>query len=406
VESLKAGSRVVDTRGTRIRGGLVVAQVALSMVLLTASGLLVRTFVHLRSVDIGFDPQGLLAADLQLPAPAYPDAQGRILFFTGLEERVRAIPGIVDVAMINRFPIRGLGGNTYVYPVGERPADGQDVRTANERWVMPGYFEAMGIPLLRGRGIEATDGPGAPPVLVIDQTMAREFFPDTDPLGQRLVIDFDAGAPLEVVGIVGEVRSSGLVAQPFPTMYHSYLQEPVTRMEVGVRVAGDAALVAPALREAVRELDPSLPISQVDRMDRLIAGTMGDQTVMVVILTAFAWVALGLTALGLYGVLAYFVTLRIPELGLRIALGARKGDLLRMVATRGLGLFAMGMVLGLAGAWGATRFIRSLLVGVEPTDPLTFAVISVAFAAVGAAASILPARRAFKVDPTRALQAE
>jgi len=405
-ERLKAGSRTVDTHGTRIRGGLVVAQVALSMILLIASGLLVRTFVHLRGVDPGFDPEGLLAADLELPASAYPEAQSRVLFFTRLEERVRAIPGVMDVAMINRFPIRGLGGNTYVYPAGQAPADGQDVGTANERWVMPGYFEAMGIPILRGRGIETTDALGAPPVLVIDQTMAREFFPDTDPLGQSVIIDFDEGTPLEVVGIVGDVRSSGLAAEVFQTMYHSYLQEPVTRMEVGLRVAGEASMVAPALREAVRELDSNLPISRVDRMDQVIARTMGDQTVMAVILTAFAWVALGLAALGLYGVLAYFVSLRVPELGLRIALGAKQGHLLRMVAARGLGLFATGMVLGLAGALAATRFLQSLLVGVEPTDPATFIGVSVVIAVIGTAASILPARRAFKVDPTRALQAQ
>ena len=371
-EGLKAGSRAVDTHGTRIRAGLVVAQVALSMILLIASGLLVRTFVHLRGVDPGFDSEGLLAADLELPASAYPEAEGRVLFFTRLEERVRAIPNVTDVAMINRFPIRGLGGNTYVYPAGHTPADGQDVGTANERWVMPGYFEAMGIPILRGRGIETTDALGAPPVLVIDQTMARDIFPDTDPLGQSVIIDFDEGTPLEVVGIVGDVRSSGLAAEVFQTMYHSYLQEPVTRMEVGLRVAGEASMVAPALREAVRELDSNLPISRVDRMDQVIARTMGDQTVMAVILTAFAWVALGLAALGLYGVLAYFVSLRVPELGLRIALGAKHSHLLRLVAARGLGLFAAGMVLGLAGALGATRFLQSLLVGVEPTDPATF----------------------------------
>lgn len=406
VEGLKAGSRCVDDRGTRIRGALVVAQVALSVVLLIASGLLLRTFMHLRNVDPGFDADGLLAADLQLPLLGYPDPEGRISFFTELEERVRAIPGVVDVAMINRFPIRGLGGNTYVYPVGERPADGPDIKTANERWVMPGYFDAMGIPLLRGRGIEAADRLGATPVLVINETMAREFFPHADPLGQRLVIDFDDETPLEVVGIVGDVRSTGLASEAFQTMYHSYLQEPVTRMEVGVRVGGNGALIVPAVKEAVRELDPNLPISEVEAMDRVVARTIGGQTAMAVMLSAFAWVAVGLTALGLYGVLAYFVGLRVPELGLRIALGAKRGDLVRMVVARGLGLFSVGMVLGLAGSWSVTRFLRSLLVGVEPTDPVTFVGISVFFALIGTTASILPARRAFEVDPTRALQAE
>jgi len=206
--------------------------------------------------------------------------------------------------------------------------------------------------------------------------------------------------------VVGDVRSDGPAGRLFQAMYHSYLQEPVNRIELGIRIAGDASLVLPALRAAVRELDPNLPVSEVESMDRVIARTMGNQTVMAVIVTLFAWVALFLTALGLYGVLTYYVSLRIPELGLRIALGADSGDVMRLVATRGLGLLAVGMVLGLAASYGATRFLQRLLFGIQPTDPTTFLVISAFFAMVGLVACLLPAQKAVKVDPVMALQSE
>jgi putative ABC transport system permease protein len=406
VESLKVGPRAGDARGTRIRSGLVAAQVALSMVLLIGSGLLIRSFVNLRSVDVGFDAEGLLAADVELPSSEYDTPEERRLFFSSLEERIRAIPGVVDVAMINRLPIRAFGGNTYVYPVGQRPQGDERPATANERWVMPGYFGAMRMPILRGRGIEATDGPDAPPVLVINETMAREFFPGEDPIGQRLIIDYDEDTILEVVGVVGDVRSAGPAAEAFQAMYHSYLQEPVTRVGIGVRIAGEPGSIVPAFRAAVRELDPNLPVSEVDRMERVVSRAMGDETVMAAMLTIFAWIALFLTALGIYGVLAYYVSQRIPEMGLRIALGAERGDVARMIALRGFSLVAAGMVVGLAGSFAGTRFLQRLLFGVEPTDAVTFIVVSAFFALVGLVACVLPALRAVKVDPVVALQTE
>jgi len=406
VDGLKTGTRSADLRGTRVRSGLVVAQVALAMVLLLGAGLLIRSLAHLRGVDPGFDAAGLLAADLELPASDYPDNERRQVFFRTLDERIRAIPGVEDLAMVDRLPMRTFGGNTYVYPAGERPPADEQARSANERWVMPGYFQSMGIPVLQGRGIEATDGPDAPPVLVINETMAREFFPDRDPLGRRLFIDFDERTAFEVVGVVGDVRFTGPAHEPFQAMYHSYFQDPVARMEMAVRVGGDPALVVPALRESLRELDSNLPISEVERMEEVLARTMGDQRVMAAVLTFFAWVATLLTALGLYGVLAYYVSQRVPELGLRMALGADPRGVVRMVARRGLGLLALGMALGMAGAVAGTRFLQALLVGVAPTDPLTFVAVSAFFLAVGATASLLPARRAVRVDPVKALQAE
>jgi predicted permease len=406
MDGLKAGAQAMDFRGTRIRSGLVMAQVAFSMVLLIGSGLLFQSFLNLRSVDVGFNAEGLFAADVELPPSEYPDAESRMNFFASLEEKISAVPGVVDVAMINRLPIRGVGGNTYVYPEGEAPPPDERPRTANERWVMPGYFDAMGMPILRGRGIQATDGPDVPPVLVINQTMADGFFPGEDPIGRRLVIDYDESTVLEIVGVVSDVRFDGPAHGGFQGMYHSYLQEPVTRMGIGVRVAGDAGLVVPELRAAVRELDPDLPISDIDMMDRIIARTMGDQTVTATLVSAFAWIALLLTTLGIYGVLAYFVGQRIPELALRIAMGADGRDVARFVAKRGLVLMGFGMALGLAGSYAATRLLDRLLFGVEPTDLYTFLLVSLLFAAVGSVACVLPARRALMVDPVVALRAE
>ena len=356
-----------------------------------------------------FSAFGLLAADLELPGSAYPDGESRRIFARQLEENITAIPGVADVAIINRLPIRAMGGNTYVYPVDEQPPAGEQPRTANERWVMPRYFQAMGIPILRGRGIEATDGPDAPPVLVINETMAREFFPDRDPLGQRVVIDFEEAVPLEIVGVVGDVRFDGPARGAFQAMYHSFLQEPGSRLGMAVRIAGDGSATAgvvAGLRETVRDIDPYLPVSDVERMDQVLARTMGDQSVMATILSLFAWVAALLTALGLYGVLAYYVNQRIPELGLRLALGAESGALIREVTGRGLFLLGSGMLLGALGAIVVTRFLEGLLFGVEPTDPLTFLAITGSFLVVGAVASFLPARRIVRVDPVQALNAE
>jgi predicted permease len=406
VDGLKTGAGAMDLRGTRLRSTLVMAQVALSVVLLVGSGLLLRSFMNLRSVELGFDPESLLAADVELPRSGYPDRESRIQFVSGLEERVRAIPGVVDVAIVNRLPVRMVGGNTYVYPEGEPPPADERPRTANERWVMPGYFRAMGMQVLRGRGIEASDGADGAPVLVINERMAEVFFPGEDPIGRRLVIDYDEGTVLEVVGVVTDARFDGPAHETFQAMYRSYLQEPVTRIAMAVRVAGDPESVAQALRAAVRGLDPDLPISDMEMMDRVIARTFGDQTLTATLVSTLAWIALLLTALGIYGVLAYYVSQRTPELGLRIALGAETRDLARLVAVRGLTLMGVGIALGLGASYAATRLLSRLLVGVGPTDPGTFLLVGVFFLMVGSLACVLPARRALKVDPVVALQAE
>jgi putative ABC transport system permease protein len=380
--------------------------VALSMVLLIGSGLLIRSFAQLRSVDPGFNTENLLTVDIELPESEYEEAERRIFFFSRLEEKIRAIPGVVDVAMVNRLPMRSFGGNIYVYPVGHRPPEGTQARTANERWVFPGYFEAMGMPVLRGRGIEATDRASTPPVLVINETMAEVFFPGEDPIGQRLIIDYDEETIFEIVGVIGRVRFSGPGHEAFQAMYHSYLQEPVTRIGLAVRIALQPSAIVPALKGAVQELDPNIPLSEVAMMDELVARTMGDQRIMAVILTLFAWLALFLTTLGLYGVLAYYVSQRVPELGLRMALGAGPRQIVSLVVSRGIGLVAVGMVLGLAGALAATRLLQRLLFGVEPTDPATFVVVSLFFVGTGLAACLIPARRAVGIDPVIALRAE
>ncbi len=405
-EALKAGARTLDRRGAHLRSGLVAGQVALSMVLLVSSGLLVRSFAHLSGVDPGFDSRDLLTAGVELPRTEYRDAQQRVLFFSALEERLKGVPGVVGVAMVNRLPVRSLGGNTYVYPEGERPPQGTPPRTAVERHVMPGYFEAMKIPVLRGRGILPTDRPESPPVLVINQSMAEMFFPGDDPIGKRLVIDYDEETVLEVVGVVGDVRFGGPAEGASQAMYHSVLQEPLPRMDIAIRTTGDPTSVIAALKGAVRELDPDLPVSDVETMERLIARTVGDQRVLALTLALFAWVALILAALGLYGVLSYHVSQRVSELGLRLTLGAGTREIASLVLSRGVRLVAAGITVGAVVALAVTRFLEHLLFGVQATDPTTFVAVTLLYAVVGTAACLTPVWRAVRVDPLVALQAE
>jgi predicted permease len=406
VEDLKSGGRTTDAGGSRFRGGLVVAQVAISIVLLVGAGLLIRSFATLTGVDPGFRTANLLTAEIRLPGNEYEERERRIQFYTGLVEEVGAIPGVEDVALINQLPIRDPGNNTYVYAAESPPLESDEPTLAFNRTVLPGYFEAMGVPLRSGRDIEASDVEGSPEVIVISEAMADSLFPGQNALGRQVVVDFGEAVTFEVVGVVADVRMTSLRSAPRLTMYSSYRQVPYYTMRIAVRTSIDPGSVAGPLRSAVWSQDRNIPVADLATMEQVMSRSLAGSRTIAIALATFAAVALLLATIGLYGVLAYYVTRRHHEIGIRVALGAEATDIVELVLKRGFALTAAGIVVGLLGAFGATRLLSEMLYNTEPTDPMTFAAVSVFFALVAIVACLMPAWRALRVDPLIALQSE
>jgi putative ABC transport system permease protein len=372
------------------------------VILLIGSGLLLRSFAALRAVNPGFDTQNLLTTEIRLASDKYPEGAQRIQFFSSLTEELRAIPGITDVAVINQLPIRDPGNNIAVY-AGDKPRPGPDepVPAAFRRSVLPGYFEAMRIPLLYGRGLEDSDNAQARPVVVINETMAKTLFPNEDPLGRP--VDIQRDVDYEVVGVVGDVRVEGLHSRRRLAFYTSYLQQPTLTMRVAIRTAIEPTSLVEGVRNAVWSQDRDIPVPGLSSMDAIIARKVSNDKVVTLSVTLFASVAVLLAVFGLYGVLAYYVSRRTHEIGVRVALGAGAKDLLLQVMKRGLLLVAAGIALGLVGSFWASRLLQQILFGITPTDTTTFVAVSVFFALVALVACLIPARKALKVNPVSAL---
>ncbi|UCG87936.1 MAG: ABC transporter permease [Gemmatimonadota bacterium] len=402
VDDLKAGARTMVGSGTRFRSALTVAQVALSVLLLTGSALLIRSFVNLRAMDPGFFPDNLITAELELAGPRYADASQRIQFYDDLLSEMRGGPGVVSAGMINNLPIRSPRNWFHAFV----PDNPEAERSVFLRSAMPGYFETMGIRLQSGRDVEDRDDSDGSPVAVVNSASARAFFGDESPLGQRLTLDFFGSArTVEVVGVVEDVRMGGLNAEPEPALYLSYRQLAYRRMEIAVR-AGDQAVATSALRAAVRRLDRDVPIAGIATMEDIIGDSVAERRTIAVSLTLYAALPLLLAAVGLYAVLAYHVSQRSHEISLRMALGAGAAEIARMVLARGAVLIALGVALGVVGAVGLTRLLRQMLFGIEPTDPSTFVGVTLFVIAIAWLACAVPAWRAARVDPMVALQAE
>lgn len=406
---LGSGTRTTGAgSGTRLRGALVVAQVALSLVLLITSGLLVKSFLRLAGTDPGFDADHLLTAQIQLPGRGHPDPAKAVAFFDALSADVRSIPGVTAVAAICQMPIRDPGNNINVWAAERPPAEPSDARWAYTRRVMPGYFETMGIPILAGRDVTQGDVSGAPQVIVINRTMAETLFPGEHAVGRRVMVDMGGDQPeaFEVAGVVGDVRVSSLGSAPRMTMYHSFYQFPNGRMRLALRTAVDPTTITTALRERVWKLNGDIPVEDVISMRAVVAESVASQRVVCAILLVFAVIALLLAAIGLYGVLAYWVVQRTHEIGVRVALGASAWHIVRTIAARGLMLVGTGMVVGLVAAAGSTRWIRLELYQVQVTDLQTHAFTVAVFLLVALAACLLPSWRALRVDPIVALRVE
>ncbi len=405
--TLAGGARAV-TGGTglrELRGILVLAEVALAVLLLVGAGLLIRSFDHLQRVDVGVQPEGVLTAFLVAPAVKYPEMSHVTAFYDRLTEELRRAPGVRDVALINNPPVSGGAGySTFAVDGRPNPAPGEPSPDAQPYRATPEFFRALSIPVIRGRAFTAEDREGAVRVAAINQTMARKHFLGEDPLGRRLSTNGQDW--YTIVGIVGDTRQEGVSREPYAQMYFPYAQGPRRGMYVIVRTAGDPLAAIGTLRQTVKSLDPEIPLADIASARQLIDRSIAQPRVNAALLAVFAAVALALAAVGIYGVLSYAVAQRTREIGVRMALGARPADVLRLVVQQGMLPVVMGLGLGLVGALGATRVMRRLLFGVEPVDPVTFVAIAVVLTGVALLATVIPARRAARVDPMVALRTD
>ena len=408
-----------DPTRVRTRQLLVVAEVALALTLLIGAGLLLRSFANLRAVNPGFRPDHVLTVDLNLPRPRYASATRQTQFYDALIERVGALPSVQAVGGVEQLPLTGPQQTTDFRIMGAPPPrEGEEPDVAYVS-VTPDYLSAMSLVLRRGRALGAADGAKAPLVTVINETMARRFWPNESPIGKRVALSIESlrfnrpnapptfdfeGSAREIVGVVADVRASAIADPAMPQMYIPFAQRPVADLTLAVRTSGDPLRLISPIRAAVRALDPDQPLSSTAAMSDIVAASVQQPRDRTTLVGVFALVALLLAAIGVYGVIAYGVNERTREIGVRVALGADAADVVRLIIRGALGMTLVGVALGLAGGLAASRVLGSLLFGVTSTDVATFVGASVVILGVAALASWLPARRASRVDPVVALR--
>ena len=390
----------------RARRALVVSEVAIALVLLTGAGLLVRSFLKVLAVDPGFDPRGLAVMRIGLDHATYTKGTQAREFYRGLTRRLEDVPGVVAVGAVTALPMSPVGTDFSRPYWREGEADpGGDAPKADIRMATPGYFEAMRTTLRRGRAFTNADGPEAPRVIVVNETLARKVWPGRDPLGQRLVLDYLGGAyPYEVVGLVNDTRFRGLKAAPRPELFIPHAQNPYLDLSLVVRTAGEPGPMLRTVQQAIRAIDPRQPAYGLFTMDELVRRSVSADRFTTLVLALLASVALLLAATGIYGVLSFLVAQRTSEIGLRLALGASPRQVVGLVMSETLRLTLAGCALGLLASLALVRLASRLLYGVGPTDPLAFGLALLFMAAVALAASLQPARRASRLDPLIALR--
>ncbi len=408
-ESLKEGGWSSAVAGPRrLRSALVVGEVALSLVLLVSAGLLIRTYTRLATASPGFNPRNVLSMEIALPDAKYAQPESRVRFYRDLLERVAALPGVRAAAIVNRMPMSTANtGTAFLIEGRPWPAPGE-VPGAYYRTVSTDYFHAMEIPLLRGRGFSSQDTATSVPVAVVNQAAVRQHWQVGDPIGQRIRLGgVDSQEPWRViVGVVGNVHHWSLDRAPAPEVYLPHAQAPDGRVNLVVRTAGEPLVFASSVRAAVRSIDPDQPVYSVEALAHMLARSYASQTMAVSLMGIFAGVALVLAMVGLYGLIAFNVTQRTHEIGVRMALGAQPRHVLRLVVAGGMKLALMGVGIGLLGAAGAARGIRGLLFETSAADPVTFVAVPFLLLLVALGASWIPARRATRVDPLVALRYE
>jgi putative ABC transport system permease protein len=400
------------------RSFLVIGEIALALVLLIGAGLLIHSLIRLEATNPGFRPGNLLTANIALSRASYAEPQQMALFYQRLVDRVLTLPGVKSAAAVEYVPLSGIERSS-VFLIEGAPALGEERRT-HERDISPGYFRTMGIPLVKGREFDGRDSADGPRVAIINETMARHYWPNENPLGKRTALVSEAlrfrrdGPPemdiklglRKIVGVVADVKYSKLEEAPVPEMFLPHAQRPVPDMTLLVRTDTDPTALIGPIKAEVRALDKDQPISGIATMSQLLADSVAQPRFNSLVLAVFAGLALVLSIAGVYGVVSYAASRRTREWGIRIALGAQRSQLLGLALRQGMLLAGIGIALGVAGASALTRLLGNLLYEVRPFDPLTFAIVPVLLALAALTACWLPARRAARVDPIKALRYE
>jgi putative ABC transport system permease protein len=401
----EGGQRSAGLADRRAADVLVVSQVALALMLLIGAGLLVRSFQQLMDVDPGFDPESVLTLQLELPmSTTYPSQEERDRFFRELLERIDAVPGVESSTMTNAPPM-GEGGFTAPFSIaGITTSTLSENPVAHITLVEPNYFHTMGIPLLAGRSLSPADARDAPGVAIINQTLARRYWPEGSPIGARLRLSF--GAEVEIIAVAGDVPINGLGTDIDPTVYWPASQMGYNFMTVIARTSSDPRQTLGLVRNEIKQMDPELPIYNIHTLEDLISGSVAQRRFQMVLVGSFSTLAVILAVIGIYGVISYSVSRRTNEIGIRLALGARSEDASRIVFAQGARLAGTGLALGTVVSLIINRFLENFVFGVKTTDPVTYLVAVVILGAVALTATYLPARRAGRVDPMVALRAE
>ena len=405
--TLKETGATVARRGLSrgLGGALVVAEVALSLMLAIGSGLMIKSFLRLTNLDLGFEPRHVLTTSISLPRARYKDAQAWDNFYRQLEERVRALPGVEAAATTTKLPVMGGNNGSVIIEGQPLPKGNLEGPLVEVSTISPDYFPAMGIPLKQGRWFNQTDTRDSPPIAVINETMARKFWPNQDAVGKRFSWD-NPPKWIQVAGVVADVRQHGLERVPLPETYHPFTQGQRSGRILVIRTVGDPRRLKSAMLVAIQSLDKDLPTVRTQTMEEVLDARSSGRRFQMTLFTVFAVIALVLACIGIYSVLSYSVSQQRHEIGIRMALGARRSDVQRMVVRQAMLLAVAGVAAGAGGAWALSTSLRTLLFDVKPTDPGTIVGVSALLLAVAVVASFLPARRAAKVDPILTLRYE
>ncbi|MFP5228229.1 MAG: ADOP family duplicated permease [Acidobacteriota bacterium] len=415
VEALKDGGQrnIGSVTAPRIRNGLLVLQVALALVLVVAAGLLLRTFYGMLHTRAGFDATRVVTFELPLPAsPQYADTDRKAQVYSAILDKVQAIPGVQAAGFASEVPMGGQTDSTIIRIPGRPPTLQSEAPGANYQFASPGFFRAMGTPLEEGRDFTAADGLAAQHVTIVNRTMAEKYWPGQDPIGRQVGVGMVRIPLRTIVGVVADTKQASLREPPAPEMYVPCTQNEIKTwpsmqtMQYALRLRGNTGGIAAQIRRAVDEVDPDLPVAHFAELQTLVDASMTADRFALLLLSGFGLLALVLASVGMYGVIAYTVLQRTPEIGVRMALGAGRAQILAMVLRQGGTLALAGIAIGLAAAWMTTRLMAGFLYGVGAADPATFAAVAVLLMAVALAACWLPARRAMQVDPTVALRCE